>query len=194
MMHFLWRCHLTRFSKHNLQKYFQAKRPEPIIFAPFSKGHHSMEDGGREGFWSVASYKPTCKLQLSGCQWLVYEWVTTCYSHIVRLQASCSTWLDGQSGAQTLKEPCKPPASPTVMANTRSELTPSGLKTIDFSDTFWFWYVLVVGFSLKKIFWDAEAVVFASKSQRSTSGWFFRDAGYNTGNIGLLLVSTTGKS
>ena len=62
MMHFLWRCHLTRFSKHNLQKYFQEKSPEPIIFAPFSKGHHSMEDGGREGFWSVASYKPTCRL------------------------------------------------------------------------------------------------------------------------------------
>ncbi|CAL1157217.1 unnamed protein product [Cladocopium goreaui] len=34
------------FSKHNLQKYFQEKSPEPIIFAPFSKGHHSMEDGG----------------------------------------------------------------------------------------------------------------------------------------------------
>ena len=114
----------------------------------------------------------------------------------MRLQASCSTWLDGQSGAQTLKEPCKPPASATVTANTRSELTPSGLKTIDFSTLFgsgMFWYVLVVGFSLKAIFWDAEATVFASKSQRSTSGCFFRDAGYNTGNMGLLLVSTPGK-
>ncbi|CAE7610116.1 ODA11 [Symbiodinium microadriaticum] len=34
------------FSKHNLQKYFQEKNPEPIIFAPFSRGHHNMEDGG----------------------------------------------------------------------------------------------------------------------------------------------------
>ncbi|CAJ1331853.1 unnamed protein product [Effrenium voratum] len=34
------------FSKHNLQKYFQEKNPEPIIFAPFSKGHQSMEEGG----------------------------------------------------------------------------------------------------------------------------------------------------
>ena len=50
-MLFLCRCHPTRFSKHNLQKYFQEKSPEPIIFAPFSKGHHSMEDGGQEGFW-----------------------------------------------------------------------------------------------------------------------------------------------
>ncbi|CAK9103509.1 Dynein alpha chain [Durusdinium trenchii] len=34
------------FSKHNLQKYFQEKNPEPIIFAPFSRGHHNMDDGG----------------------------------------------------------------------------------------------------------------------------------------------------
>ncbi|CAE7303327.1 ODA11 [Symbiodinium natans] len=41
------------FSKHNLQKYFQEKNPEPIVFAPFSRasltalcGHQNMDDGG----------------------------------------------------------------------------------------------------------------------------------------------------
>eukprot|EP00931_Biecheleriopsis_adriatica_P101533 TRINITY_DN7664_c0_g1_i1.p1 TRINITY_DN7664_c0_g1~~TRINITY_DN7664_c0_g1_i1.p1 ORF type:complete len:4295 (+),score=1011.97 TRINITY_DN7664_c0_g1_i1:399-12887(+) len=35
------------FSKYtNLAKYFQEKAPEPIVFAPFSKGIQNMDDGG----------------------------------------------------------------------------------------------------------------------------------------------------
>jgi dynein heavy chain len=34
------------FSKFNFQKYFQEKNPEPLVFAPFSKGISEMEGGG----------------------------------------------------------------------------------------------------------------------------------------------------
>merc|ERR1719482_2282716 len=34
------------FSKFNFHKYFQEKGPEPLIFAPFSKGLAEMADGG----------------------------------------------------------------------------------------------------------------------------------------------------
>merc|ERR1719160_1966859 len=34
------------FAKFNFQKYFQEKNPEPLVFAPFSKGISEMEGGG----------------------------------------------------------------------------------------------------------------------------------------------------
>merc|ERR1711959_278185 len=34
------------FAKFNFQKYFQEKNPEPLVFAPFSKGIGEMEGGG----------------------------------------------------------------------------------------------------------------------------------------------------
>ena len=63
--------HLVRFSKHNLQKYFQEKNPEPIIFAPFSKGHHSMEDGGLElrKKYNFSIVQENLKTNTSGLLW-----------------------------------------------------------------------------------------------------------------------------
>lgn len=63
--------HLVRFSKHNLQKYFQEKNPEPIIFAPFSKGHHSMEDGGLElrKKYNFSIVQENLKINTSGLLW-----------------------------------------------------------------------------------------------------------------------------
>ena len=63
-----------RFSKHNLQKYFQEKNPEPIIFAPFSRGHHNMDDGG--------CMKILDLVQSKACATLVYSIATLLVSFI----------------------------------------------------------------------------------------------------------------
>merc|ERR1719359_1117838 len=34
------------FAKYNFQKYFAEKSPEPLVFAPFSKGISEMDEGG----------------------------------------------------------------------------------------------------------------------------------------------------